>query len=209
MDSNSQPTRQIYKVLVAGDIDLTKFEIGIKVEPYVLYRYKDREAIQHQTIELYRSILNETPFPTSSQQSVVENIIRLNLHAIENMTPEEFFEDLTQGCTYDDDSGDAISDINPDGKWVHLIAPTLETTVPLFNSEETPFEGLKSNVIPDVAANEKDINNALFYNAFVSEKTGWLEQCDEDQVQWALTFYERFIEPLAGDTKLKVYNYIR
>jgi hypothetical protein len=49
----------------------------------------------------------------------------------------------------------------------------------------------------------------LFYNAFVSNKTGWMEQGDENQVQWVLTFNDRFIKDLPKDTRLKVYNFTR
>jgi hypothetical protein len=52
-----------------------------------------------------------------------------------------------------------------------------------------------------------DINRALFYNAFVSNETGWMEQADEDQEQWVLTFYDRFIKPLPETTQLKIYNF--
>ena len=47
----------------------------------------------------------------------------------------------------------------------------------------------------------------MFYNAFVSEETGWLEQSDEDQIQWVINFRERFIKNLSEDTNLRVYNF--
>jgi hypothetical protein len=47
----------------------------------------------------------------------------------------------------------------------------------------------------------------MFYNAFVSEETGWLEQSDEDQIQWVINFRERFIKNLSEETNLRVYNF--
>ena len=50
---------------------------------------------------------------------------------------------------------------------------------------------------------------SLFYNAFVSNETGWLEQGDENQIQWILTFRERFINNLPKNTPLRVYNFTK
>jgi hypothetical protein len=49
----------------------------------------------------------------------------------------------------------------------------------------------------------------FFYNAFVSNETGWVEQGDENQVQWILKFRERFINNLPINTPLRVYNFTK
>ena len=49
----------------------------------------------------------------------------------------------------------------------------------------------------------------LFYNAFVSNETGWLEQTPTNQIEWVLTFREKFIDNLDKETDLKVYNFKR
>jgi hypothetical protein len=55
----------------------------------------------------------------------------------------------------------------------------------------------------------KVMTEPLFYNAFLSDEIGWLEQCDENQVEWVLNFRERFIKKLPQDTLLTVYNYVK
>jgi hypothetical protein len=66
---------------------------------------------------------------------------------------------------------------------------------------------MRSDVIENPS--NTDINSALFYNAFVSEETGWVEQADEDQEKWVLTFYDRFIKPLPDTARLKIYNFVK
>jgi hypothetical protein len=193
-----------YTVLVSGDVDLTPYNLGVKVEPYVLYRYSERENIQQKTVELYRGLLEEM-----KDNPVVQSLLTLKLQDIEELTPEEFFDEITKGCTYDEITGDAISDTNPQGKWLYLTEPTEETAVPLFENSEHLFEGIKANVVPDTPPEAKTIHTALFYNAFVSEDTGWIEEIDENPQDWVLSFYDRFIKDLPDNTKLKVYNFTR
>ena len=195
-----------YSVLIAGDVDLSKYDKTKKVDKFIVYKYADREQLRETCISTHRHFAEEA---FKAQMPFIGEMCLLKVNEYEEMTPEEFFQDFTNNpiFTYDDD-GNAITDVNPDGRYTMLYEPTPETAVPLFEGNlTTPFYGLRSEVI----ANPENItlNNAIFYNAFVSEETGWKEQSDEDQKQWALTFYDRFIKPLPETTKLKIYNFIQ
>ena len=160
---------------------------------------------------------------------------------IDNISHEEYFEIATQGMTYDTTTGDALSTINPKGRYLTLTDPTSTHAVPLYNNKfNCLVKDIKIKDIPDKDLIEKysaqwdyfmesapmmkndyiklygnketyiaSMTEPLFYNAFVSNETGWLEQGDENQVQWILTFRERFINNLPKNTKLRVYNFTK
>ena len=195
-------SKKYYTVLVAGDVDLSKYDSTKKVDKYVVYKYEDREKLQKTTISEYKLSADicrnsHTPFLSHFFDNCAEDYA--------DMTPEEFFQEFTKEYEYNE-NGDAVSTKNPDGKYSMIFEPSPDTAVPLFEGEFlTPFNGIRSDVMENPS--NSDINRALFYNAFVSNETGWMEQADEDQEQWVLTFYDRFIKPLPETTQLKIYNF--
>jgi hypothetical protein len=238
MDSNSQQNETIYTVLVAGDIDLSKYDKNIPVSPYVAYKYSERSKIKEVALqtysELYKKFTSEKDF-----QPVFSGLLLMKLQDIEEMTDEEYFEDIAKGMKYDE-NGDAITEENPNGKLSELLEPCLLTAVPLkdtyFKCKVSELYPYKVNIFEqkkceerwdDIMSGEyapmvkeslisrygnketyvKVMMEPMFYNAFVSESTGWLEQSDEDQIQWVINFRERFIKNLPEDTILKVLNF--
>ena len=232
MDSNSK--NNIYSVLVAGDIGLSIFDSNMKVEPYVIYKYNERSNIRKKAIDVYKKLYEKL---STVQTQVVLDFINLKLQDITEMTDEEYFESITEGMTFDKITGDALTTINPNGKYTFLREATIENALPLYNGK---FECLISDLNlnetnVDVSKYEKQwdymmscspivkekyistygdketyvkfMSEPFFYNAFVSNETGWLEQGDENQVEWVLSFKERFLYNQPKDTKLKVYNF--
>lgn len=194
-----------YTVLVCGNnVDLEQYNLNIRVPRYVRYKYSERKQIQDATIAMYKDTIKQM-----NDQPFIQSLLQIKLNDLAEFTPEEFFEEITQGYYYDEKTGDALTDVNPNGKWLSLEIPTVDSAVPLFNSKTTPFEGIRKDVIPDIDSDKKNINNALFYNAFVSSETGWIDELDENTEQWVMSFYDRFIKNLPSDTKLKVYNFTR
>lgn len=239
MDSNTQKNN-FYTVLVAGDVDLSKYDKNIPVEMYIAYKFSERSKIRQVALqtynELYKKFTSDNCF-----QPLLMDFIKIKLQDIEEMTDEEYFEEITKGMKYDE-NGDAITDINPNGKYSNLLEPSILTAVPLKDnyfkckvSELYPYkvnifeqkkyeerwdEIMNGNYAPmvkdsiiktygDKETYVKVMLEPMFYNAFVSEETGWVEQSDEDQIQWVLTFRERFINNLHNNTQLKVYNFTR
>lgn len=236
MDSNLL-NRQ-YSVLVAGDIDLSQFDLTIPVEPYVVYEYNKRSDIRKQSIGFYEALVQKTekePFNLTLSQ-----IMKAKLQEIQEMTDEEFFEVATKGMIYDSTTGNALSTINPKGRYTTLSEPTDTTAIPLIGNkfqclvQDLPSKEVDSKIIEGHAKQWENMTSAsslmkneylktyndidtyvavmtepLFYNAFVSKETGWLEQGDEDQIQWVLNFRNRFIKDLPFNTKLRVYNFTK
>lgn len=194
-----------YTVLVCGDdVNLEDYNLNMKVPRYIRYKYAEREQMYNATIEMYEETIKQL-----SDQPFTQALLQIKLNDLLDLSPEEYFEELTKGYYYDEITGDALTDVNPNGRWLSLELPTLDTAVPLFNNNTTPFEGIKKDVIQDIDSKSKTIHNALFYNAFVSADTGWLEESEENSEEWVLTFYERFIKDLPSGTKLRVYNFTR
>ena len=234
MDSNLQINRK-YTVLVAGNIDLKEYDINKKVEPYVVYKYSDRNEIRKSIINIYEKYIENIPI----ENFFLKEILSTKLQEIQEMTDEEYFEYATKGMKYDKKTGDALSTINPKGKYNTLMDATEEFAIPLIgNSFQCKVIDLPKNVKNDnelkklsehwqkmmesedikekyieTYSNEETylsvMSEPLFYNAFVSEATGWLEQGDENQIEWVLNFKKRFIENLPDNTILKVYNFTK
>lgn len=238
MDSNIQQNEIIYTVLVAGDIDLSKYDKNITVSPYVAYKFSERSKIREVALqtynELYKKFTSNKDFnPTLS------SLFLMKLQDIEEMSDEEYFEEITKDMKYNE-NGDAITEENPNGKFSELLEPCLLTAVPLkdsyFKCKVSELYPYKVNIFEqkkceerwdDIMSGEyapmikeslisrygnketyvKVMMEPMFYNAFVSESTGWLEQSDEDQIQWVINFRERFIKNLPEDTILKVLNF--
>lgn len=235
MDSNLLNNK--YTVLVAGDVDLTLYDLSKPVTPYVVYEYNNRKNIRKQAINIYDELIRK--IESNKVNELVCQMMRVKLQEMQEMTDEEYFEMTTQGMTYDEKTGDALTTINPKGRFLSLTEPTLNTAVPLCGKKfQCKVGDLKEKNISQTAIDEyskqwdklmndsllrdnyinlygdKDtyiatMTEPLFYNAFVSNETGWLEQGDENQVQWVLNFRERFINNLSKDTLLRVYNFTK
>lgn len=237
MDSNLY-NKKTYTVLVAGDVDLSEYDLNKKVNPYIVYRFSERNKIRQQAITFYEEFLkNAKNIP---EKELLLPFMQCKLQDIIEMSDEEYFEEISKGMIFDKNTGDALTDINPLGKYRSLTNADEKYTLPLKGklfecqvgelelSNKTNEDSEKyakhwdyiMNCAPFVKeeyiSSYKDketyvrlMTEPLFYNAFVSNKTGWLEQGDENQVQWVLTFNDRFIKDLPKDTKLKVYNFTR
>lgn len=234
MDSQSI-LKNKYTVLVAGDVDLSKYDMTIKIEPYIVYRYNERKKIREQAIIIHKNLINN--LKDESTNALIKELLQLKLQDIEEMSDEEYFDEATKGMAFDSD-GNAISDFNSRGKYSKIELPTKEYALPLVNESFTclvsdlKFNEVDSDTISkysnhwdyimsgspvskngyiETYGNKeryiKFMSEPLYYNAFVSNDIDWLEQGDENQIEWILTFRDRFIKNLPKDTKLTVYNY--
>lgn len=236
MDSNLLNKK--YSLLVAGNVDLTEYDLTKQVSPYVVYEYAKRKEIRQQAITIYQDLL--TNLEKDPANILVCQVMRLKLEEMKEMSDEEYFESATQGMTYDKNTGDALSTINPKGRYSVLMEPSPTCALPLLDDKfqclvkdikikETTrelieeyskqwdyfMEGvpmIKDDYLKLYGNRETYIaimSEPFFYNAFVSNETGWVEQGDENQIQWVLKFRERFINNLPITTLLRVYNFTR
>lgn len=106
-----------FSVMVVGDNPtelMSKYEIGIEVEPYVKYKYKDAEKMRNNAIKLLNGIIKD-------QEKLGLNPLHIDslkerLRELKSLTRFEYYKNLVEGY-YIDSDGNAISSENPNGKW--------------------------------------------------------------------------------------------
>lgn len=120
---------QFFSVLVAGDDYqslMDKYDANIEVEPYVRHKFNDKEKNQKQIIEVYENILKSKL--NYSKEYIDE--VRRSLNEIKKLSSIEFYMEFTKGLYYDEETGDALSVENPDGKWSSYSKDKQNFTVP-------------------------------------------------------------------------------
>lgn len=103
-----------FETIVAGENpqELMKgYDSKIKVDPYILYKKKDADSIKAKYVHEYSLVLDSDALSENDRERA-EEIIHNTLK-----TPSEaFFDGFTEDFDHDAD-GNAISTINPKGKW--------------------------------------------------------------------------------------------
>ena len=239
-----------FVVLAAGDKPqelMDKYDSKKKVEPHVIYRFKDAGKLKKSYIGILTELLNNHEL---SENEITD--IKESLADIESKSDTQFYLDYTEGYDYDTKTGDAISDENPNGKWtscnigkifsvpfitkdgketfcelkgnidwkmMHLHGSEIyETTWDVVMGGKTPetelekkvYENMKNRVgyFEKFGSKEKYVvsNTAFWCYGYVDEN-GWVELgVDEDQFDWMINFYDRFVSKLPDNTKLTLYE---
>ena len=134
---------QHFVCIVAGDNpdELMKpYDRREEEEPYVRYRYKDAAKIKEKYIELYEGILN------SDEKTIDKEELEDIVNDLKEMSVEEFYEELTEGLTIDDETGDAISTENRQGMFSYYeIGKWLSVPFLLKGGREV-FQAKKSDI---------------------------------------------------------------
>ena len=117
-------------ILVIGDNHkeiAAKYSADTKVEPYIKMRFDDAEKEQKKHLKLIETILTDNRLPLS--YSEYEKYKDLYLE-ISKMDSFEYFRMMTDGCIYDETTGDALSTLNPNAfyKYEHCQQHRLEVT---------------------------------------------------------------------------------
>lgn len=108
---------KFFSVMVAGDnpMELLKsYDMSLKTEPYVEYRFEDAEKMQKNAIKVLNALL-EKPKQCGLTDFQIQ-MFQERLKAMSAMAPFDYYVSLTQGLYYDE-NGDALSDKNKNGKW--------------------------------------------------------------------------------------------
>lgn len=90
------------------------YDMKMKVNPYVVYRLNDAGKIRKEYIMFYEKLIEGK---NAGKDELEE--IRDELEEIKEMSDIDFFYMVTDGCNYDLATGDAVSDENPNGKWLN------------------------------------------------------------------------------------------
>lgn len=113
----SQTASKFFSVMVVGenpDSIMEKYSMDRKVEPYVKYKFLQAEKYKNSAIKVSQKLLedaNLVMLNPAMKQALEENLKRLN-----GLSTFDYYRHLTEGMYYNED-GDALSDVNPDGRW--------------------------------------------------------------------------------------------
>lgn len=103
-----------FTVIVAGDNPdelMQDYDLNLKVEPYVVYKFKDAHNLQLKYIDFYQKLIE------IEEDEDEKNILLEHLQTIKNQDVLDFYTDITLDYDYDPETGNAISTQNPNGKW--------------------------------------------------------------------------------------------
>jgi hypothetical protein len=124
--------------MVVGDNPdelMARYDMSREVEPYVKFKYKDREKMQKNAIKVMKEIVaNPKLFNMTDFQS---DAFKNQLAKIEALTPFEYYSMVTAGLYYNED-GDAMSDENEEGKWrTYRLGKNFSVPLKLLDGTET------------------------------------------------------------------------
>ena len=134
---------QHFVCIVAGDNpdELMKpYDRREEEEPYVRYHYKDAAKIKEKYIELYEGILN------SDEETIDKEELEDIVNDLKEMSVEEFYEELTEGLTIDDKTGDAISTENRQGMFSYYELGKWLSVPFLLKGGREVFQAKKSDI---------------------------------------------------------------
>ena len=177
-------------VMVVGDNAdelIKKYDLDTKVEPYIKLKRADAEKAKKKHLKFIDSILTSDSIVLSDKQREVYKDIYLD---IKDMDDAEYFEHTTEGCTYDDETGDAISTINPNAFYQHAINP--QKRLDATNEEHDfanpfilkPLEGEEEGEVISYTATKEEIDwkRMHMFNTNIYERA-WDICVDGDEPQ--------------------------
>jgi len=101
--------------VVAGnnpDEIMKKYSNRAKVEPYCVYKFNDIEKYRQQKLSIYETILQQEGIDETTK-----DCIRCDIDQIRNEDDIDFYTSITENLKIDENTGDAYSDINLNGKF--------------------------------------------------------------------------------------------
>lgn len=106
-----------FVAIVAGENpeELMKpYDSTVEVEPYVVFKHSDAETMKTRCLAMYEKLLNNPDLSDDERTEIREEYITTM-----DESADELFYSMSEGCDYDEETGDAISRKNPNGKWKH------------------------------------------------------------------------------------------
>lgn len=129
--------------IVAGDNPdelMAQYDKNKKVEPYVVYQYSDAEKLRQKYIESYQAMLND------DSEEYDKEYIKDTILDLSEMSADDFYYDITEGLSIDPDTGNAMSDVNKDGKWSYCNIGKMFSVPFLTKDEREVFQARKGDI---------------------------------------------------------------
>lgn len=142
MDSSSK----FFSIMVIGDNPdelMSKYDMNLLVEPYIKYRYTDAKKIRQNALKVIEEVL-KNPKAFSLNEFQIDYFTNRK-KIINNMSPFEYYQMITEGMYYDDE-GNAMSQENPNGKWLtYRLGKNFSLPLKLQNGNET-YQALNNEI---------------------------------------------------------------
>lgn len=137
---------KFFSVMVVGDNPeelMKKYDNKLEVEPYIKYKYADASKLQKNAIKILNEIIND---PTKFGLSIFQiDYFKERKKAINNMSPFEYYQSITDGLYYDK-NGNALSEVNPNGKWSYYrLGKNFSLPLKLKSNKEA-YEAVNSDI---------------------------------------------------------------
>lgn len=178
--------RSVFRtVLVIGDNHeeiIKKYSLDTVVEPYVRYKRDEASKLQKKHLQFLESILTNPNFTMTERQKEMYKNMYLDFKEMDDF---DYYLHITDGCKYDEKTGNALSTENPNAfyrgeKCYHqrLIATNGKEEAPFSN----PFkmkDGSKAYI-----AHYNDIDWSLnhMYGTYIYQRA-WELCVDDDEPQ--------------------------
>lgn len=159
-------------VMVVGDNPdelIKRYDLDRKLEPYVKLKRSQASITQEKHLAFIDRILSSKEITLPDRQRDFFKNLYLD---IKDMDEAEYFEYVTAGCTYDDETGDAITTVNPIARYQHAINP--QKRLDATNEEHDfanpfilkPLEGEEEGEVISYTAKKSEIdwNRMHLYN---------------------------------------------
>jgi hypothetical protein len=108
---------KFYSLMVVGDNPdelIKEYDINKKVEPYIVYRYKDREKLRKNAIKSIQNLLDNSG--KIDLNDAIKDYFQEKIFTLKHLSDFEYYSSITDGLSYDSD-GNAISTKNHMGKY--------------------------------------------------------------------------------------------
>ena len=160
-----------FTVIVAGESPdklLSAYDSNKKVDKYVVYEFARAEEYRQMKINAYSSLLNADISEADKQ------FVKDCIEEWKAMSVNDFFLDISAGYDFDEETGDAVSTENPDGKYVSINNPPKYTEGFMLKNGSTAYSAKKGNIDWERLTNTKP--NEIAWETVVEHKTPVTEE---------------------------------
>lgn len=115
--------KNFMKILVVGDNPdehIKRYDLATKVEPYVTHVFDNKKSDRKKALRVLSNVLsNKDIIPLSTYLSA--SIEKLH-GEISRMTDFEYYLKICEGCWFNEETGDAMSNINKDAEYQYATS---------------------------------------------------------------------------------------
>ena len=123
---------------------MKKYDSSIKVEPYIVYKLSNVTQYKENTLKAYKYLVDSDVMPETVRDEYKEKVLEL-----EKMSDIDFYSELTEDFEIDEETGNAICDINPNGHY-KFCRLGKNLAMPLINkNDQEVFQARKRDIAWD------------------------------------------------------------